>query len=53
MLKRVALVLVILALVAPVAASGPDPRAIDGKVLLGYVQTVSPPETTCVGGAPA
>jgi hypothetical protein len=53
MLKRVAFVVVILALVAPVAASGQDPRAVNGKVLLGFLQTVSLPDTKCVDGQPA
>lgn len=53
MLKRVALVIVNLALVAPVAASGHGPRAANGTVMLGFLQTVSAPEAKCVDGQPA
>ncbi len=53
MLKRVSLVVVILALVAPVAASGEGPRAVNGKVLLGFTAEVGLPVITCVGGLPS
>ena len=53
MLRRLALLAVILALVAPVAASDHDSRLVGGKLLLGYVAEVNPPDTTCVGGVPA
>jgi hypothetical protein len=52
MLKRVAFVIACLVLVSAVAAAGEEPRAVNGKVLLGFTAEVGWPVITCVGGAP-
>jgi hypothetical protein len=52
MLKKVALVVVALALVAVVPVTGQNPKFVSGDIMIGWVETTVPPDTKCLGGEP-